>query len=126
MVFGSYYTCNKTTYCFKEDYDSDPNNTEHYILFDRMTDWGLPNQQLIVDVYSESVGQYIEIRDKHNVEIYEGDIILINDEYIYIVINNTECTSIDGKDTIDLKYTEPINSIEIIGNIHDNSEFLKS
>ena len=43
---GFYMALSDTTYCFKEDYDRHPDNTKHYIVFDKMTDWCLPNQHL--------------------------------------------------------------------------------
>lgn len=56
--FGSYYKTDDTTYCFKEDYDRNPDNTKHYILFDEMTDWCLPNRKLRADININTLGQY--------------------------------------------------------------------
>ena len=49
-VYGYYIQKQETTYCFKEDYDVNPDNTKHYILWDETTDWGLPNRHLIIDI----------------------------------------------------------------------------
>ena len=38
--YGNYMALNKTTYCVAEDYAAHPDNTEHFIVFDQMTDWG--------------------------------------------------------------------------------------
>ena len=54
---GFYMALSETTYCFKGDYDRHPDNTKHYIVFDRMTDWGLPNQHLRADADPSTVGQ---------------------------------------------------------------------
>ena len=40
-VEGYYYKMSETTYCFKEDYERKPVPEHHYILQERMTDWGL-------------------------------------------------------------------------------------
>lgn len=56
--YGSYYRTDDTTYCFKEDYDRHPDNTKHYILFDEIMDWGLPNRKLRADINIDTLGQY--------------------------------------------------------------------
>lgn len=38
--YGNYLKIDKTTYCFAEDYEG-VNNTQHFIVYDEMTDWGL-------------------------------------------------------------------------------------
>ena len=47
---GWYIQKDDTTFCFTEDYARHPNNTKHYIVFDRMTDWGLPNKTMITEI----------------------------------------------------------------------------
>ena len=53
---GQYIHLHKTTYWFKEDYEADKENDIHQIVFEKMTDWGLPNRHLRVDVIPETVG----------------------------------------------------------------------
>lgn len=133
-VQGSYWELNKTTYCFKEDYERDPGNTEHYIVFDQMTDWGLPNRHLQADVLPETVGQYTGLIDKNGTKIFEGDII----KHYY---DNTDKSMFDigvilfDDKVCQFKRNSRVNTryynihfeceYEVIGNIHDNPELLK-
>lgn len=142
-VQGSYLELNKTTYCFKEDYERDPGNTEHYIVFDQMTDWGLPNRHLQADVLPETVGQYTSLIDKNGKKIFEGDIVKA-DDYIFS-IKYGKCGGMENADNYGYMgfYLEAVSegtklcakyglrddicyftNIVVIGNIHDNPELL--
>ena len=146
-VKGSYMSIDKTTYCFKEDYDKHPDNTEHYIIFDQMTDWGLPNRHLQADVLPETVGQYTGLKDCNGKEIYEGDIVraehnitktwgegsvedgtlVVREEIVDSFSVEGDVCFEDGSFMVEGYYTGifmPLE-IEIIGNIHDNPELLK-
>lgn len=140
-VQGSYMKLSKTTYCFKEDYEANPDNTEHYIVFDRMTDWGLPNRHLKADVLPETIGQFVGLTDKNNKKIFEGDIVH--------AVHKSGYTGIPDKDfgigvikyggtyyggaayQIDIigepgcRIFSASLQVVIIGNIHSNPELLK-
>ena len=134
---GFYMALSDTTYCFRGDYDAHPDNTKHYIVFDRMTDWGLPNQHLRADADPSTVGQYTGLKDKHGKRIFEGDIIVcrqpINGNWINEVIEIGYVEMKHGAFGLHRKqgYYRPFKDwledyeYEVIGNIHDNPELLK-
>ena len=55
---GYYWRTRDTTFCFREDYEKNPDITHHYILFDQMSDWGLPNRKLQMDIIPETLCQF--------------------------------------------------------------------
>ena len=86
-----------------------------------------------VGVIPETVGQFIGMIDINGKEIYEGDIVRIDDIHpIASIVYETKNASFDlqwlGKDKDDVCmcylscYTDC--GIEVIGNIHDNPEFV--
>ena len=133
-VQGSYWRFDKTTYCFKEDYEAHPDNTEHYIVFDKMTDWGLPNRLLKADVIPETVGQYTGFTDKNGKKIFEGDIVLdrlteLSDDVAEVKFCTEDVASCgccyeyfsgSGFKANGIR----LDNCEVIGNIYDNPEFL--
>lgn len=144
---GSYMALSETTYCLKEDYDRHPDNTKHFIVFDRMTDWGLPNRHLQSEVVPATVGQYTGLTDKNGKRIFEGDIVFDAFENHYGVVaygdyknpfNSDEWThnfgfSIDwktgnGPDLLrkDLGYWITEVDARVVGNIHDNPDLIEA
>lgn len=123
---GGYINLHKTTYCFKEDYDQFKDNDIHQIVFEKMTDWGLPNQHLRVDVIPETIGQYTGLT-VNATRIFEGDII--KTKYGLYVCFWDDCNFEFGvknnKESLGIAYV-PLKGLEVIGNIHDNPELLKS
>lgn len=82
------------------------------------------------DVNEKTVGQFTSLFDRNKKEIYEGDIIRINDDESGVV----EVRFVRGVFAFlwngDLDEEMPINApthewAEIIGNIHDNPDLLK-
>lgn len=83
----------------------------------------------------ETIGQFIGLKDKNGVDIFEGDIVQYRDgEYSYLGIVKRDCYQFfidgiepdDNYDFIDVSNTfDGTSSLEIIGNIYENSELLE-
>ena len=121
----------ETTYCFSGDYAAHPENTKHYIVFDQMTDWGLPNKHMLVEVIPETVGQYTGLKDRNGRRIFEQDIIECWSDGV--CARGTVQQRKDGLWIIFPAWQKNImwglcpdeggnTSTEVIGNIHDNPE----
>ncbi len=144
---GNYINLHKTTYCLKEDYEADKENDMHHIVFEQMTDWGLPNRHLRVDIIPETVGQFTGLTDKNGKKIFEGDIVKNDWCFLrgYSVIKFGQYKPLDmsndyqqghlgfylehihkvDKNTARKDIMYFANKCEVIGNIHDNPELLK-
>ena len=90
----------------------------------------------------ETIGQFTGLHDKNGKEIYEGDIIRFlcsgintwempvewnNESATYLLIGRCLC-DVRHENCTDWmkKYFRKDGVFEVIGNIHDNSEFLKT
>ncbi len=133
---GYYYRCDDTTYCFKEDYDGHPEITHHYILFDQMTDWGLPNQHMRADINPDTLCQCTGIRDSNHRMIWEHDIVrttnTINDHVTWYVCRwRDEVGGLVFTDPMEYMYNN-MNAfhdrvlIEVMGNEIENPELLEN
>ena len=85
---GYYWYTADTTFYTEEDYEdckecgADPRH--HYILFDIMTDWGLPNRKIRAEIIPETLCQYTGLCDKNGKKIWENDIVQYG-EYTAVV-----------------------------------------
>lgn len=91
-------------------------------------------------VDENTVGQYTGLTDKNGTKIFEGDILGITNcdpDYSYItkvyLECNTLCVDVEGQDydytsigfANDI-WSDECDEVEILGNIHDNPELLRS
>lgn len=148
-VEGFYCKGNETTYAFEEDYERNPVPIHHYIMQDQMTDWGLPNKIMLIEVDPSTICQYTGIMDKNGKKIWEGDILsrdvfgnVLVGEVVWRDIGNTGFflkreTSDDFTSLTDIVHYYPIgrgrydddeknicNDV-ILGNIYDNPDILE-
>lgn len=129
-VEGFYYKMDETTYCFTEDYEKQI-QTHHYILFEQMTDWGLPNRMCQVKIDPSTLCQCTGLKDKSGKLIWENDIVMLNqmgfaqrDIYAKVEFNDG-CFDLKGIRWRDYLKCYVVNhAVEVIVNIFDNPELL--
>ena len=132
-VEGYYYKMSETTYCFKEDYERKPVPEHHYILQERMADWGLPNQMVQIEIDPETLCQFTGLYDKNGKRIWESNVVWLvynGEEHMYqIVWDNSELDfkATNGEENYgsNFEYLLCCDEIEVIGNIFDNPELLQ-
>lgn len=77
-VYGAYIEHCTCSACFKEE--DKPEYHVPMIVFDEISDWGLPNNIKVTSVAQGSVGEFTGVILKGtNKEIYEGDIVSYGD-----------------------------------------------
>lgn len=131
-VEGFYYKMSETTLCFEDKRNPVP--VHHYILKERMTDWGLPNEVVRFEIDSETLCEYTGLTDKNGNKIYENDILKAHlddkcpeDVSFEKVEWNRFGWTLHEAGCIDREYINPfdLEIFEVAGNSFDNPELLK-
>lgn len=152
-VEGFYCSKQSTTYCFKEDYERFPVETNHYIIQETMTDWGLPNEFRLIEIDPSTLSQFTGWRDSYGIRIFENNIV----EFVssprtsnkYLIWWNREmncmeaidcrCINFNGHDywndkthrdyeTFCLMMQDPwgdFREVKVVGNLFDNPEMIE-
>lgn len=89
-------------------------------------------EYVVIQVDTETIGQFTGLRDKNNKEIYEGDIVLSKlkrarkyDEILQICFDDSEyCGKNKHGSSTSLSLLGDYHTVEVIGNIHDKPELL--
>lgn len=82
--------------------------------------------EFLVD--KDTVGQYIGVDDKNGKEIYEKDIVLIDreDEYFVVEWDGDTARFVMNSETLTVDFDSYWgHQVEVIGNVYENSDLLK-
>lgn len=125
-IEGFYWCKDETTYCTKEDYERHPVKTQHYIIQERMTDWGLPNEFRLYEVDQDTLCQFTGKYDKNGNRIWESDILHGTFYGFPVPMQYTfEVYWDENRASFMAEYFEE-SECEVIGNSIDNPELLTS
>ena len=101
--------------------NDEPEASKWFITRTGFADWNMPRPVELVEVDPSTVGQYTGLLDKHGKRIFEGDILSIwNDRNDVVVFEDGAFIMEDTE--IPMRFAI---KFEVIGNVHDNPEFMK-
>lgn len=118
-VYGYYAVIGKRSVIIKL-------NSESYYSVDENLQKRSGNE--IVDVKTDTVGQYMGVDDKNGKEICEKDIVLIDgeDEYFVVEWDGDTARFVMNSETLTVDFDNYWGyQVEVIGNVHENADLLK-
>ncbi len=88
--------------------------------------WGAINDKpTLTEVNPETVGEYTGLKDKYYIDVFEGDVVALDDLIIPITFSNGSFQMVSSeKQGISAATQERLKRFEIIGNVHENPELL--
>lgn len=104
-----------------------PEKSKWYICNTAFADWNMPRQVEFVEVDPSTVGQFTGLTDKNGKKVFDGDIVrCLYGETFYqneiIFVEGGFCVRHNHNEYACCAALSEHESIEIIGNIHDNPE----